>query len=233
MSAAVILGVVIARMDSSRLPGKPLLELGGLPLLGHVVTRARAIHGLASLALATTRRPVDDSLADYADQLGLTVFRGDCDDVAGRVLACAESCGASAFVRLNGDSPFLDPQLIDAGLLHLQDGIEFVTNIPGRTFPYGIAVEIIDTACYRRAVANMSTAADREHVTLALYRSLHLIPHYLMHAPHPQLSQARLVVDTPEDLVNAEILICHFGESIDQASYVKLATYWLEHIRAS
>lgn len=165
-----LIGIISARLDSSRLPGKMLMPLCGIPLLAFVVRRAKAIHRIGSLVLATTDRPVDDPLEAAAHAIGIGVYRGELEDVAGRFLRCAQEHDASYFVRINGDSPCLDASLIDEGLAHCETGYDLITNIVGRTFPEGISLEIVKVAALESIHALMS-AADREHVTSFFYKN--------------------------------------------------------------
>ena len=136
--------MIPARLDSKRLPGKGLLPLGSLPVIGHVLNRTNRIKHLNSVFLTTTDRSIDDPLVEYAkNDLGIKVFRGDLNDVANRIIKCAIEYDIDFVVRINGDCPFIDPGLITEGIeICLAGGYEFVTNIPNRTFPYGISVEI-------------------------------------------------------------------------------------------
>ncbi|ABB40472.1 acylneuraminate cytidylyltransferase [Oleidesulfovibrio alaskensis G20] len=108
--------IILARLDSTRLPGKALRTAAGKEMLGYVVERARMVRGVSEIVLATTDRTVDDRLEEYAAACDLAVFRGSDVDVAGRVAACVRWRGWDAFVRINGDSPFIDPQTISSAV---------------------------------------------------------------------------------------------------------------------
>ena len=81
---------------------KALLEVGGKSLIGYVIDRAKRIKGLSHLVLATINRTIDDPLCEYATSQAISIFRGDLNDVALRVLNCAKMFNADYFVRLNG-----------------------------------------------------------------------------------------------------------------------------------
>ncbi|MFV0423088.1 cytidylyltransferase domain-containing protein [Oleidesulfovibrio sp.] len=117
--------ILLARLDSSRLPRKALRMAQGKEMLGYVVERARLVEGISEIVLATTDREVDDELEEFAAKYDLSLFRGSAEDVAGRVAACARWRGWDAFVRINGDSPFIDPHTISCAvnLLYGLDGI--------------------------------------------------------------------------------------------------------------
>jgi spore coat polysaccharide biosynthesis protein SpsF (cytidylyltransferase family) len=219
-----MLGVVLARMDSSRLPGKALVDCRGAPLVANAIARARRIKSLTALALATTERALDDPLVAYARRAGLLVYRGSTDDVAGRVLACARRFGARYVLRINGDSPFLDAALADEGLaIAASQGCDLVTNLIGRTFPYGVAVEVIRTDALDEACRRMQSTAEREHVTRYFYERPHEFTIRSMTSARPDLAAARLVVDTPADLARFASLSEQLGDRLHTASYIEAA----------
>jgi spore coat polysaccharide biosynthesis protein SpsF len=202
--------IILARMDSARLPGKPLLPIRGRPLLSWLLERCAPLarQGI-QIILATTDRQVDDPLVEYAASESLLVFRGATSDVAGRVLACAETFELSHFFRVNGDSPLMDPDLLcDAySCLSNDSKLDFVTNIPGRSYPYGMSVEAFRTAGYRRGVDLMTKPSHREHVTAFFYENLSLFRWLPIHWSGPSLGSVRLTVDTPQDVSRMEELI--------------------------
>lgn len=164
-------GVVLCRMDSTRLPGKVLRDVHGRPLLWYILRRCLEAASLEGrLVVATSGRAVDDPIVRHCEREGIAVFRGDADDVAGRFLAAARALNLDAAARINADSPLLDPGLIDqaAGIL-AQDGVDFVTNLQPRSFPYGVAVELFRTDVFAEGYARMRTAVDKEHVTRFFY----------------------------------------------------------------
>ena len=180
---------------------------------------------LSSLVLATSDRPCDDALAEYAaSRLGLPVFRGDVDNVAGRTLACAENEGADWFVRINGDSPFLDANLMDEGIrLAIEAGADLVSNVVDRSYPYGIAVEVFRTITYRRVIPEFD-AMEREHIARHFYqhperfRIVSLPP-----SADPSLVGVRLTVDDQVDLENVSELLAALGDEADSAGYERVA----------
>jgi len=103
------LAIVQARTSSSRLPGKVLLPLQGVPLIQFQLERLRRCNQIDRLVLATSTDPSDDALADQVAQAGVAVFRGDLNDVLERFRACAAHERAKVVVRLTGDCPLADP----------------------------------------------------------------------------------------------------------------------------
>ena len=88
-----------ARMTSSRLPEKPMMEVCGHPILGHLVDRLKAVESIYVIVLATTTNHTDDVMADYASSIGIEVFRGNENDVMGRVVNAGKSVDADVIVQ--------------------------------------------------------------------------------------------------------------------------------------
>jgi spore coat polysaccharide biosynthesis protein SpsF len=187
-------------MDSARLPGKPLAKAGPGVLLDFVVERAQKISGLDSLVLATTSRELDDPLIDFASSASIDFFRGEVDNVAKRALDCAREFEADYIVRLNADSPYLQPELISLGLdVARFEHPDLVTNIFPRTFPYGVSVEIIKTASLLSSISKFN-GSESEHLTSYFYSNPDDFHIANISADIEYDPSARLVVDNPEDL---------------------------------
>ena len=194
--------IVLCRMDSQRLPGKPLRAVAGKPLLWYVLARCRQVAELSdSLVIATSSRPVDDPIVRYGEEHGIPVFRGSADNVAERVLRCAERFELEAFFRVNGDSPFVEPSLlVQACDLARCETYDFVTNLAPRSFPYGVSAELVATRVYNIAVRAMTSSDHREHVTKYLYDNLEQYRHFNIAHDGDDLSSICMTVDTPSDL---------------------------------
>ena len=108
------IGIVQARMGSTRFPGKSLTSLWGpMALLELVLTRVNRARSLDLVVLATSDQPGDDALAPVAEALGVPVFRGDEQDVLRRFCGAVERYPAEAVVRICGDNPLVDPAEVD------------------------------------------------------------------------------------------------------------------------
>lgn len=191
---------VQARMSSARLPGKVLLPLGGRPMLDNVVERLRRARLLDDVWVTTSSSPSDDELAAFCRRAGIDCFRGALDDVVGRILAAASAADADVIVRISGDSPVIDPAVVD-GVVERFHGVEcdLATNVWPRSFPAGQSVEAVSRPVLAAAAGEMTTEHDREHVT----------PWFYDHADRyrienveldPPANGVRLVVDTEADL---------------------------------
>jgi len=119
MTRPSIKGVVVfSRYNSTRLPGKALLDLGGKPLLGRILERLRHVQSADKLIVATSDQGSDDALAEFVKaEPNVDLYRGPLNDVSGRALGCMRAFGLDVMVRICGDSPFEIPAVIDDMLL--------------------------------------------------------------------------------------------------------------------
>jgi spore coat polysaccharide biosynthesis protein SpsF len=201
-------GVIIqARLSSSRLPGKVLAPVAGRPLLQLLVERLERSRLAQGLVVATSDQPSDDPVAQLCATLGLACVRGPLDDVAERFRLALEQAGWEAFVRVSGDSPLLDPRLVDQALTIFQDRRpDLVTNVAVRSFPKGQSVEVVEAGAFCRACAGMETAHDREHVTPFIYRRSREFDIVNFVCPRA-LGDMQMSVDTPEDLARCRSVV--------------------------
>jgi len=158
--------IIQARMTSSRLPGKVLVDLGGKPLIERMIARVRRARTLDALWIATTTRPTDDPVAALCERLDVPVHRGDEHDVLARFQGAARRAGADVLVRLTADCPMSDPALIDEVVsVYAQGDVDYVSNVLVRTYPDGLDVEAFSRAALEEAAAKAMQPFHREHVT--------------------------------------------------------------------
>lgn len=209
-----IVGVVCSRMASSRLNGKAMLEIEGVPMARRVVDRVAAAQGVAETILATTTDKEDDVLFDMCEEQGINVYRGSPSNVLERVLRAADSLGADAVLRVTGDCP-----LVDVGVLGMlcegyhEAPVEYASNLLPRSYPEGLDAEIIS----RRQLLNALLRRDsisQEHVTTSIRRLAELgkissrgLQYESVLVPWVEdklgdIPRIHLSVDTQEDLDN-------------------------------
>ncbi len=201
---------IFARMSSRRLPGKAMRDIAGRPMLARVIERCLAARRGAGVVVATSDRPDDDAIVSLVAGSGASVFRGSLDDVLERALACSVAGGHADFVRVSGDSPFIDPELIDLAIdTHERLRPDLTTNTTPRTCPPGLSVEVVHAATLARALAEGATSEDREHVTPWLYRNAASlrIEGFAPVIPFPP--SVRLTVDTEAELAQADAIARH------------------------
>ena len=212
------IAIIQARMSSSRLPGKVLLNIAGEPMLARVVERARRAKLVDQVIVATTTDPSDDPVAEYCTERGYDFTRGSLHDVLDRYYQAARQFDADVIVRLTADCPVLDPGVVDLTIEQLKDNMDFVANrLPppmGRTFPIGLDTEVCTFTALENAWQNATEKHQREHVMPYIYEGVNLQPStfnlqtgvsprnfkiaLLNH--DPDYGTLRWTVDTPEDL---------------------------------
>lgn len=197
MSTAII---AQARAGSRRLPGKVLMDLGGIPAMVQTLRRAQAIAGGDVVVLATSVNPADDPVAETAAALDVEVFRGPEEDVLTRFLSAARLVGANVVMRLTCDCPLLDPAVCDAVLdLRAESGMEYASNVERPDWPHGLDCEVVTRSLLERMEKVANDPQDREHVTTWIRRNDDIDRAHLDGPGQPASSQ-RWVLDCPEDL---------------------------------
>jgi spore coat polysaccharide biosynthesis protein SpsF len=194
--------IVQARMGSTRLPGKALLDIAGMSMLARVVDRTRRARTIDRVIVATSTNAQDDRLEEHARQLPVEVFRGDEEDVLDRYYQAAVRYQLDVVVRITSDCPLLDPGLADEVVRPLLDPasrVDYSANTLRRTYPRGLDVQAVPAATLARAWREATTAHERAHVFPYVYE--HPEKFSLAGLADPiDRSGMRWTVDTSEDL---------------------------------
>lgn len=207
------IGVIVqARMGSSRLPGKVLRNIAGKPILQYLLERIERLKTTNNIVVATSTDNSDDIIAAFCKKRKINVYRGALSDVAGRFNGVLTEYAFEAFVRVNGDSPLIDPDLIDkAIMIYLGGKYDIVTNVLKRSYPKGESVEIVRADIFKDAYASMVEAADLEHVTRFFYKKRDEY-NILNFQYREDLSAIQLSIDTPDDLDMFKDMIKHMDK---------------------
>ena len=196
-------------MSSNRLPRKMLQNIGDMKLVDHVFNNLSEAENITDVVIATSKNDSDDELVNYCQRRNIECFRGNLDDVASRFLQISQDKKASAFVRISGDSPLIDPTLIDQLVVEFQnENADLITNVQVRSFPKGQSVEVLNSRTFREAYKNFDTNSHFEHVTQYFYEnsSSFRIKNIESHGNYRDIN---LSVDTDEDLARLKQLIQH------------------------
>ncbi|WP_305785792.1 cytidylyltransferase domain-containing protein [Symbioplanes lichenis] len=220
------LGIVQARMGSTRLPGKVLRRLHGRTVLERVVGAARDSGVLDDLVVATTTEDRDDAVVAECEKIGVEVHRGPVDDVLTRFLRVLDERDddSDAVLRFTADCPLLDPELImlATGVFAATPNLDYLTTSIARTLPRGLDVEIVRTEVLRE-IDKLATDHHRTHVTSYVYS--HPYDYNVLGLTlQPDLSHLRLTLDTEDDWRLIEAIVAHFG---DRPVPVRTLASWL------
>ena len=206
--------IVQARMGSTRLPGKVMKTICGTPMIGLLLHRLAQAESLDSLALATSSAPENEPLREYVSGLGFDVFVGSEDDVLDRYYQAAQALGAKRIVRITGDCPLVDPDLVDTVVAELLNSkVDYCNNVDPPTYPNGLDVEAFTFAALEDAWRQASEPRHREHVTLYLRESKDVNVARVM--CDSDYSELRWTVDEPEDFAVVASVFEHFAPQRD------------------
>ena len=195
-----VIGIIQARMGSTRLPGKVLKELGGETVLARVVARVRGCRHAHEVMVATSSNRSDDPVVEECRRLGTRVFRGSEEDVLDRYYRAAQDARADAVVRITSDCPLIDPQVSDQTIAaFLDQRPDYASNVLQRTYPRGLDTEVVSLAALEQAWRDAREPYQREHVTPFLYQNSGRFRLLSVTGKH-DYSNYRWTLDTPEDL---------------------------------
>lgn len=201
-----VVAIVQARMGSTRLPGKVLMEIRDKPMLEHVIDRLRETKMLDEIVVATTTKEQDKVIIQLAKKLGVSYFAGSENDVLGRYLGAAEEAKADIIVRITADCPLIDPRIIDDIVKHhLRTNANFTYNLIDenneKSFPRGSDVEVFSNAVLKRIGELAKEPRYREHVTSYVYEHPEPFKIEVIEAEGIfQRPHLRLCVDEEDDL---------------------------------
>ncbi|MEY4860690.1 MAG: hypothetical protein RL059_389 [Bacteroidota bacterium] len=231
-----IIATIEARMTSSRLPGKVLLEAAGKPMLEHLVNRLQAVPSLDGIVLATTINHTDDILEDFATKIGIGCFRGSEEDVMSRVIGAADSVNADVVVEITGDCPIIDSEIVEQTIrMFLENNAEYVGNGHVRSYPDGMDTQVFYLDTLKRSFEMTEDRLDREHVTLHIRNNPTLFSHLHLVAP-PELywPELGLTLDEPADYELLKNIIEELGKvdplfsCLDVVRLLRMKPDWIQ-----
>jgi len=194
--------VIQARTNSSRLPGKVLLPLGGYPIA--VLAAKRVMGGDKNVIIATSNEPSDDYLADIAISYSINVFRGSLNNVLSRYVECLSNYSDDTIVvRLTADNVFpcsdLIDELVDDFLSQNYDYLCLNGELSG--LPYGVSAEVMRLDKLRESLAETIVPSDLEHVTPYIRRKYGDV-YFKKYLPL-DLGMHRCTIDSFSDYIDA------------------------------
>jgi len=161
-----VTAIIQARLGSTRLPGKVLIEILDRPIIEHVVTRVQKAKNIERIILATTSRAEDGRLEELANGLGIQAYRGSEEDVLDRYYQAAKKFNVKHIARISADCPLIDPKVIDDVIRrYFELKVDYCSNTLNDTFPDGEDVEVFSLDALTNAWKNAHLSSEREHVT--------------------------------------------------------------------
>jgi len=196
------------------------MPINGTPLVEAIYLRLLKCQSFNEIILATTSRDCDTPLAEHFEQIGGLVYRGNREEVQNvtqRFISAGKSRDFKYAARINGDSPFPDPALIDEGWRLAHDTkADLVTNLEPRTFPYGIAVEWVRLDKLIELLPLIPNS-KLEHVTFALYRNKEKVRIETLPQSQDPSPETQLTIDVASDLDRIKNLLGKTGSDVTDA----------------
>jgi spore coat polysaccharide biosynthesis protein SpsF (cytidylyltransferase family) len=161
-----ILCIIQARMTSSRLPGKSMKDLSGKPAIQRVIERAMKSSLISDFWLACSNHKEDDILEGFAIKNNINIYRGSMNDVLSRYVYISKKNDSDIIVRITGDCPLIDPEIIDLVIkMHMSTDSDYTSNTLTRSYPDGLDVEVFSSIALYGADLYSNNSFMREHVT--------------------------------------------------------------------
>jgi spore coat polysaccharide biosynthesis protein SpsF len=222
------IAIILARMGSSRLPGKTLMKLNGTPLLKRIYDRVCKISNVDKVIVATSTSYKDDELEAFCINNSIPVFRGDEEDVLGRFYQCASQedqiQNLSSVVRITADEPFVDPgQTEDMISFLIDNNLDYIHNRHLQGPPLGFHAEVISFNALKNLNSSVTDKEEREHVTLHILKPENRgdFKIKLFDAPENlRRPQYRLVIDQSEDFELVSKIYKALGDNPDTSEVI-------------
>jgi len=203
--------ILQARMSSSRLPGKVMMPLNGMPMIFWQIQRLMQATSNLELVVATSIHPTDDPLVEYLLSKNLKVHRGALTNVFSRFLEISESQKYHAMIRITGDCPLFMPEILDTMLsVFNESNVDYLSNTLKRSFPDGLDIEIFRKGVIEKLATLSLTHEEMEHVTLGIYSRPNEFS-LLNYSNSSDLSDLRWTVDYREDFDFVAKVYSHFA----------------------
>jgi spore coat polysaccharide biosynthesis protein SpsF len=195
----------------------PLREVAGKPLIGYVLDRLAKVDKLAGVIVATTPMASDDSIQNYCRSRATRCFRGERDDVLGRILAALKAVEAKAGLVVHPEGPLIDPAIIDhvANLIEMTDGmVDWVGNTLSRTYPHGMEVEAFTVAALEEASRRCDDPTQRRQGLHFLRQNSRFYRLLSITAP-AELHRPEVGLHAVKNMPAIEAVVDYFGGGTD------------------
>lgn len=219
-----VIAIVQARMGSTRLPGKVLMNVEGKTILSHVVDRVKQSKKIDEVIVATTTLEKDDVIIKELEKINCNYYRGSEENVLDRYYNAAKLYKGDIIIRITSDCPLIDPNVIDDMINYYLSHDYFMVSNAGlqmenRTYPRGLDTEIFSFELLEKAWLNADKNYEKEHVTIYMYENENNICFFKNNI---DFSKYRLTVDTIEDF--------NLIKSIYEKLYIDKKYFYLDNI---
>ena len=221
--------ILQARMSSTRLPGKILMEVNGKPMIYWQIQRILRSKKISKLVVATSEHPTDDILAEYLKSINCDFVRGSLDDVLSRFIKVENIYNPEVIIRLTADCPLVMPDLIDSMLEKFYEAkVQYLSNIIELTYPDGLDIEVIRAGVLTK-LSNLNLSdEEKEHVTLGILNRKNIFRTFNI-VNYNNLSHYRWTVDTEEDFAFIKRVFKEFKSKETEFNFKDLVIFFKQH----
>ena len=210
------IGILIAaRSDSSRLPKKHFKIINdnfNLSAIDYCIKRLKKTK-IKKIFLCTTKRKVDTVFKNICKKNKIKLFKGSTSNVLKRYINCAKKNNIKDIIRITGDCPLIDINLIKKLLnIYIYKNYDYVSNTAPSSFPDGLDVEIVKLSALERSYLLNRSQKNLEHVTFFIKKSKKFKKFNLKYKKN--LSNIRWTLDTHKDLILIKSIVNHFHPKI-------------------
>jgi glutamate-1-semialdehyde 2,1-aminomutase len=209
-----VVAIVQARMGSTRLPNKVMQTICGKSMIELLLNRLSLSKEVDKIIVASSVDNKNKPLVNHLNKLGFTCEQGSEDDVLERYMEVAQKYRANIIVRITGDCPLTDPDLVDEVISRFKkEELDYLCNNYPPTYPDGLDIEVFTSKALEAAFEEAFEPFDREHVTPYFRSNSKFNTSTLRHKE--DLSDLRWTVDEQVDLDVIKNVFNHFNPRID------------------
>tara|TARA_B100001057_G_scaffold500879_2_gene618493 strand:- start:2810 stop:3496 length:687 start_codon:yes stop_codon:yes gene_type:complete len=198
------LGILIfTRFSSKRLKGKIFKKINNTLILDIIYKRIKKTSGNLPVIVTTTNRSSDEVIAKYCKKKKIKCFRGSYSNILDRAKKCCKKYKLDSFVRICGDRPFIDYDLLKKMIKKFSsNNYDIVTNTFPKTYPYGLTCEIIKISSIQKIKKNKLLKSDKEHILDYFYRNHKSFKIKNFYSKKKKNKNLNLSLDTLKDFKN-------------------------------
>tara|TARA_B100001059_G_scaffold96256_1_gene95516 strand:+ start:1382 stop:2158 length:777 start_codon:yes stop_codon:yes gene_type:complete len=235
-----VIATIEARMTSSRLPGKVLMEANkGISMLEFMINRVKKSKLIDKIVVATTINETCQPIVNLCNKLKIDYYRGSEDDVLLRVLNAHKKFKSDIIVELTGDCPLIDPDIIDQIIsCYMENDFDYVSNSHVRSYPDGFDVQVFSTNLLNYISKKTNDPYDRENVSSYFYRTNEFNIHGVIASKELFWPELRVTLDDKGDYLlihniinNLDLKHGNSFKAIDVVRYLKENPKLLELIK--
>ncbi len=209
-----VVAIVQARMGSTRLPNKVMKSICDIPMIEVLLKRLSASKELNEIIVATSSNDVNQPLINHVEKLGYICSQGSENNVLNRYFKTAENYSAEVIVRITGDCPLVDPDLVDNAINKFKSlNVDYLCNNYPPTYPDGLDIEVCSFKALKQANDEASSSFDKEHVTSYIRNEDKFTT--FVYKNKEDLSKHRWTVDESADFELVQNIFQYFHPRID------------------